>query len=696
MSSGSIGLLGPCIFFYLACKSFLLASAANPSITPITYNRGHTSKNSSETVPLPNFYSHVIGNRDEYKLIVPTEYQLPQLAEGVSVLAKQNQMRKLSGSLEKSNHTNFSKENLDVKTVDATFEALHRLMTGMYEQYNQEQGFVRIANSTIPRNKVTHVGDIDGNGIADYVVSNVAARTRRGTIRLYLMAPEGSFYYTRELVPGQWGFDSLPLQPGDRFGTVVTALPVSPHGAEYSLIAVGAPGEKGRNTPGQSGTKRGHVYIIKVSRKGNVLNNVKLPWAAFQNLVREYEHAAEEVRHLGNGSKEDEFDDQSAFMDAVEGVRTVVFHGKDGAIRAALRVDDTHGRKLLWIMDRFVKETPVNRLHRATFWHPTLRIAMLKPVTRPTCFFTSTECSCKLGSSASQCFQAAGPADKDGNIPCTPRNCEASYTCACDGSKVCKRVQRETFVLERTPGTQVCRQVKKKQTLNVLENGVSSKAAADSLKTSSCIFNEHKCSCELAESGASCYQALELADDSERIPCSPRQCEAAYSCECHGNKICRREERETKILQLITVGPSGEHFCHEVTKRRLINIVTNETLKPKHVAKPSPHLSPSPNLSLLNPFNATHCICSPPAEDAPTTTDCLHYAYTISATAILCKIARCAINDGYVCDTTGQNYCERHSHNLNIYVNDGEFLEEPGLIYCHRETLKKENLVRIM
>lgn len=110
------------------------------------------------------------------------------------------------------------------------------------------------------RDKVAVVGDVNANGLVDYVVSNVAAKTRRGAIQLYLMKPHNGFYYKCGLVPGHWGFDSLPLQPGDRFDTVVTAFLVTPHPAEYSLTAIRAPEEIPRHTRNRKTSTGSHVH----------------------------------------------------------------------------------------------------------------------------------------------------------------------------------------------------------------------------------------------------------------------------------------------------------------------------------------------------------------------------------------------------------------------------------------------------
>lgn len=123
-----------------------------------------------------------------------------------------------------------------------------------------------IGKARIPNRKVTPIGDVDGNGFVDFVVANPNAGNKTGKVRLYLMTEGRAFLYTRKLVPGKSGMKGTALKNGDRYGTVVTPLQRKWDQSAGTFIAIAAPGN------GVTGA----VYIIKISRKGNVAKSVKM------------------------------------------------------------------------------------------------------------------------------------------------------------------------------------------------------------------------------------------------------------------------------------------------------------------------------------------------------------------------------------------------------------------------------------
>lgn len=119
----------------------------------------------------------------------------------------------------------------DTSETAASFRRIINVMN-LKEQSARLKMPVRIGRSMFKPDRITPVGDIDDNGIVDYVVSNPTANDYHGSIRLYLMDKGDRFLYTRELVPGEWGFDSSPLDPCARYGFVVKSLPITPNSGQ--------------------------------------------------------------------------------------------------------------------------------------------------------------------------------------------------------------------------------------------------------------------------------------------------------------------------------------------------------------------------------------------------------------------------------------------------------------------------------
>lgn len=633
--------------------------------TPISFHQSRTPSPQPKAHVLPNFYSHIVSNRDEYKLIVPRQYDFLQLANGIppEVMDPQVSRRLLSStsstnaSINESepvanavNSTNtsfrlpfFNHIALDKKTTDLTLKALRKLQYGMSLNETKSikkslQKTMKMGDFSVSADRVTSVGDIDDNGAIDYVVSNTDANGKRGTIRLYLMVKGGKnkFLYSRELIPGKWGLKAPLLKANDQYGFVIASLPVEPS-AKYSLLAVAS---------------RKHVYVLKLSQKGNVTTNVRLPWETFDHLVSEYERAA--------GVQDKSFDDQSAFMDAIDSVRTVVFRGPGGVVRAALRVDDEKGHNLLHVIDRFIAYAPISRMQLTGIWKPTVRVLLDENMnTNPSrsvdrqpfpfrvkakCLFSQTECTCALVppvQNSLSCYQPIGSPDADGRVTCRLRDCAPSYKCMCDGNQICSR-EEKAFMLHKAISTDKDGQMV-------------------------CVKQEQK------------QLVMRPREETDQPPFAPRLEEPATSPD-----LLPSSSPETSPSPSPEISPSPS---------------------PEMSLSPSPDMSPSTqnqstspafDISKVSTFNITHCICSPPAPDAPTKTECLHYSNTVEKEAIFCRIGQCPASIGYSCDSLGRHYCSRKAVLQDIYINDGEVEDHPVRLFCHLEHIKRWYITRIV
>lgn len=625
--------------------------------TPISFHQSRTPAPEPEVHVLPNFYSHIVSNRDEYKLIVPRQYDFVQLANRIppDVMDPQVSRRLLSSTSSTNASINESKLvvngknststscqlpfsehiTLNKNTTDLTLRALKKLQYGM--SLNETKGIkkssektMKIGDFSISADRVISVGDIYDNGAIDYVVSNTDANGKRGSIRLYLMVKGGknNFMYSRELIPGKCGLKASPLNANDRYGSVTASLPVEPS-ARYSLLALAS---------------RTHVYVLKLSDKGNVTTNVRLPWETFDHLVSEYERAA--------GVQDKSFDDQSAFMDAIDSVRTLVFRGPGGVIRVALRVDDEKGHNLLHVIDQFIAYAPISCMQLTGIWKPTVCVLIDENMnTEPSrsidrqpfpfkvkakCLFSQTECTCALLAPAQNslsCYQPTGSPDADGRLACHLRDCAPSYKCMCDGNEICSR-EEKTLTVYKAVSTE--------------EN--------DQML---CVKQERT------------QLTMRPKEETEQPPSAPRL----------GGPVPLPDILPSSSLQT-SPSPSAE-----------ISPSSSPEMSP-----PTPTLSASSafDFSKESTFNATHCICSPPPPDAPTTTECLHYFNTIEKEAIFCRIGQCPASVGYSCDSLGRHYCSRKLMLQDIYVNDGEVEDHPMRLFCHLEHIKRWHITQLV
>lgn len=575
-----------------------LKRVAKSDFVPISL-RPSNGRMSIPIIP-PNFFTHVVKHRDEYRLVIPERPHVTVRKIAHPTIANY----KSTNATEGANKTH----ELSLDDMSTTVVILKNIKKCMRSKKNlgplsgKSGGgqLIRIGHLRIPRGRVTTVGDVDQNGYVDLIVSSPGKNAARGSARLYLMGKNNSFLYSRDLVPGQWGFDASPLKPGDLYGSVVHALPVAGTFSMYSLVAIGAPGDLKRNRvlEGHVLNQRAHVYLLKISRKGNVLSNVRLPLHAFERLTDKYSkiyHKLQQKKdHLEDREIDvnDEFVEESKFLDAVEGVRTVIFKTKTGDVRAAIRVDDEKGQKLLRKMDQYVAATPVTRLETSHQGFPTVRVAQPLNFTQD-CVFSDQECACELegASGVERCFDFVG-------------------------------------------------------TRNEYGVGV----------------------------------------------CNRRSCNPAHTCTCHGSQLCRREKQNVSVLEMKGVNANGLFMCQSRRVERTLLVAVDHF----NASAQSSLQQSGIDISRLPKFNDTHCLCSQGNLSTPTTKECLSYLRTMSAAAIVCEEFECDSNPEYECDWFGTEYCTHRLGTTGAYVNDGDYPNEPGHMFCHREDLSKTVVERVL
>lgn len=552
---------------------------------------------------LPNFFTHVLNHRDMYRLAIPEK-------SFATVRITNDSFKNVS--LENTTHTIPEKNEsgkLRMEHVNTTIAILQQIIGRMRTRSTSapplaegmSQKFVQIGHTRVSEDRVTDVGDIDQNGIVDLVVSSPGKNRKRGSARLYLMGKNNSFLYSRELVPGQWGFDAPPLHPGDLFGSVVHALPVASPFGSYSLIAIGAPGDLQRESrhEGEYLNERAHVYVMKVSRKGNVLSNVQLPLEEFEKLTGKYAEAIRRLEAQESGNRSDQhkhnhddvhdFKEESKFLDAVEGVRTITFKTAKGEVRAVIRVDDERGKKLLLRMDKYVLQVPASRLETTYLGEAASNPLQSNDSRNEGCIYSDHKCACKLvvnSSKGEKCYGLIGKTDDDGSGVCDTQPCKLRYTCTCDGSHLCRRETRTVSSLKavgtNAEGQTLCKTRPAQRTIVEVIDHVSAKPLSpqnQSIPNFSLLpaYNETHCACSIGqESEASterCFQYVRTIEG-RAIVCKEKECDASvlYECDWSGMAYCRHYQ-QTMQVYLNDGGKRdepGHYYCHREEIKRTI------------------------------------------------------------------------------------------------------------------------------
>lgn len=552
---------------------------------------------------LPNFFTHVVNHRDTYRLVVPEKsFATVRITNDSSMNVSLENTTLMTPERKESGKLIMEHVNTTIAILQHIIGCMRTRSTSAPSMTKgMSQKFVQIGHTRVAEDRVTDVGDIDQNGIVDLVVSSPGKNRKRGSARLYLMGKNNSFLYSRELVPGQWGFDAPPLHPGDLFGSVVHALPVASTFGSYSLIAIGAPGDLQRESrhEGEYLNERAHVYVMKVSRKGSVLSNVQLPLEAFEKLTGKY---AETIRRLeaqesGNRSDQqkhdhndtDDFKEESKFLDAVEGVRTVTFKTVKGEVRAVIRVDDERGKNLLLRMDKYVSQVPASRLDTTYLSEAASNPLQSNGSRNGGCIYSDHKCACELALNSSKgekCYSLIGKTGDDGRGVCGTQLCKSGYKCACGGSHLCRRETRTVSFLKavgtNAEGQTLCKMRQARRTIIEVIDHVSVKALSSQNQSIPNLllrpaYNETHCACSTSqESEAStkrCFQYVRTIEG-KAVVCKEKECDARvlYECDWSGVAYCKHYQ-QTMQVYLNDGGKRDEpglYYCHREEINRTI------------------------------------------------------------------------------------------------------------------------------
>lgn len=138
----------------------------------------------------------------------------------------------------------------------------------------------KLGSARILTSELVEVGDIDRNGVPDYIWRTERENGSRGAIRVFLMESAEHVLSSHHIAEEKWGF-TAKLQPGDRFGSAVT--PVGDVNGDGVLdLAVGASGDS------EYGHGAGAVYILLMSCDGAVREYKKIAASDEPSLSRQH------------------------------------------------------------------------------------------------------------------------------------------------------------------------------------------------------------------------------------------------------------------------------------------------------------------------------------------------------------------------------------------------------------------------
>lgn len=458
------------------------------------------------------------------------------------------------------------------------------------ERNGNESGMVRIGERSVRRSRVTFLDDIDNNGVPDLAVASPWERDHRGAVRIYLMEKDNKILKSRHIVPGKWGFKSSDLHAGDLFGAAVRQLH-DVNGDGVPDIAVGAPGDS------KAGANKGALYILMLTRSGTVNRSVEISPATDPSLRHQLvigEGFGASVTRIDDMNG-DGYDEVAAGSSRSPSDVTVVFLSKFGQPAGAVKFRD--GRlniggeapdRNAWYSFGDKRDRPIS-MHEAGGGGGGHAEAQSE------CLMNKTHCTCDIGGTGvplTSCLEESTH-DGDGRSICVAKRCPATYSCRCDGERICQRVWRDvqTWVSdspvpstpagsrrERAHATSVdhdmadfCHAV----TANVLvaepiEEDGSSAFERMPRKVARVGYNGTHCACSRKRDvvGRGTCITFDHHEERRAIVCSSTECDIDAKqmvCDMDGVSVCETHDelRLTLIVDGKVSGQSDRVYCHK-------------------------------------------------------------------------------------------------------------------------------------
>lgn len=425
---------------------------------------------------------------------------------------------------------------------------------------------VLIGKQDFSPEKVTSIGDIDGNGFDDFIVASPKENSNCGAVRLYLMNKNDQVKLERHVVPGKWGFFHRPLSEGDMFGSSVLPIgDVNKDGVDD--VAIGAPGDK------ESGTAKGAVYILLMKHDGSVRHTKKLSAASDLSLGSQLKPGEGFGANLTRISDINGDEIPEVSVGSLDGSSTLVFLSEEGDAHASVKF---HGKSSVQdllavvqhsnVVDGIAVKKYLNFVARAP---------------SDTCYFTDTHCQCETtGKSTARCLNAVETL-KDGRTKCEERDCRPSFKCSCGGDRLCTRssVKKEIFKAHESAGGKLfyCSNAQvQNEEVKVIPGASVSDFESSSERQDIGVWSDTMCACSPASSlgkGPGTCVDFDHNIAGGKALCNVRQCEESNEmlCDITGKSVCSREY-VSKEKYTDDGEAGGFHTCHlekeevEVTK----------------------------------------------------------------------------------------------------------------------------------
>lgn len=532
---------------------------------------------------------------------------------------------------------------------------------------------VRVGRALVPRHRVTRVCDVDSNGVADYIVANPAAANHSGSIRLYLMgnASSGSFLYTRDLIPGNWGFRAPPLAPGDRFGAVVYKLPNSTIGSVSCFVAVAAPGD------GRAGADRtGALYLLKLSRRGNVLKSTKVAFVPPRTPTHQYKSARRNSsRRLGNATKRQNprptrnlvrspspIPTQRSIPNPIKKPQLIA---RDMESNEDPEIDQNG-------MPRLPQRPPARHLEKRT---PRTR----RPKTTPDAdsiekILREEDNALHLIPSSRQekpSMQEKGVLSDVTSIVFQAADGDLLASLSVDAS-------RDADLLHYLEDRYIARPSLRRSALSFAHFPV--RLAVHGVGDP-CFFNETHCACgPPSPDGGDCLALASVNAVTGELQCKRTVCYAGQTvCRCGGQRLCRRTQVVTELFV-----PNGRDTedRHGVVQCLRQSHTQWEALPVKGKVPKAKE-----DVGSLEVFNRTHCHCSRRELRGASALQCLRFLRASQGIGMFCAVRECFVGEEeFTCNALGAWFCQREAVRKSKWVFDGMVPGEVGVAFCHHMT----------